>query len=289
MVSKDWREAWMQGAVASALCSRFFPGLLELYHNDVPDRNQLFLATAQQYMRKLYVKRSFIAWDVGWSSDIFTNLEEPPASRQLGNLRQVNFGFGPLTVHYCGGKLAWQPDNCHVIVDDLYTRERSRFSFGMDFISGRPLQLQAVTDSLVILATSLPQHQSRHQTTTDNGQTMYAAALFFHHCLVLTHFLEQCFTCSSNSPGMSSSPANSPIATPRATQWRLSPGKATSSCGAGATVPTSWTLIIVASTFAGETDGRATREMSASCFTRQTRISSTQHGCTQPCSPVSTT
>jgi hypothetical protein len=75
-------------------------------------------------------------------------------------------------VHYSSGKLAWQPDNCHVIVDDLHTRERSRFSFGMDFISGRPLQLQAVTDSLVVLATSLPQHQSRRQTT-DNGQTMY--------------------------------------------------------------------------------------------------------------------
>ncbi|PNP46573.1 hypothetical protein TGAMA5MH_02031 [Trichoderma gamsii] len=179
LVSKDWREAWMQGAVASALCSRFFPGLLELYHNDVPDRNQLFRATAQQYMRKLYVKRSFIAWDVGWSSDIFTNAEDPPASRQLGNLREVNFGFGPLTVHYSSGKLAWQPDNCHVIVDDLYTRERSRFSFGMDFISGRPLQLQAVTDSLVVLATSLPQHQSRHRTTTDNGQTITVFHLQF--------------------------------------------------------------------------------------------------------------
>lgn len=287
LVSRDWREAWMQGAVASALCSRFFPGLLELYHNDVPDRNQLFRATAQQYMRKLYVKRSFVAWDVGWSSDIFTNAEDPPASRQLGNLREVNFGFGPLTVHYSSGKLAWQPDNCHVIVDDLYTRERSRFSFGMDFISGRPLQLQAVTDSLVVLATSLPQHQSRHQTTTDNGQTMYVISMSLSH-IILTHFVEQCFTCSSGSLGMSSSRASLPIATPRATQWRLLPGRAMSSCGAGVTAPMSWTLI-TSSTFMSETGGRATLGAQASCFTQQTRTSSMRRGCTQPCSPVSIT
>jgi hypothetical protein len=173
LVCKEWRTAWMQGGVASALCLRFFPGLLELYNGDVPDRHELFVVTAKRYLQKKYVKRSFVSWDVGWSTDVFTNPEEPPASRPLGDLRKVDFGYGPLTVSYANGKLAWQPDNCHVIVDDLYTRERARFSFGMDFISGRPLQLQAVTDSLVILASSSPQHRNRH--IMDNGQTMYVA------------------------------------------------------------------------------------------------------------------
>lgn len=181
LVSKDWREAWMQGAVATALCRRFFPGLLELYGGDVPDRHELFLASAKRYLRKHFMsrsKRSFVSWDVGWSSDYFFNPEEPPPSRQLGDLRLVDFGFAPLTICYSSGKVAWQPDNCHIFVDDLYTRERARFSFGVDFISGRPLQLQAVTDSLVILASSSPQFRDRG--ITDNGQTMYVAnTLFF--------------------------------------------------------------------------------------------------------------
>ncbi|KAL7943674.1 hypothetical protein V8C42DRAFT_354033 [Trichoderma barbatum] len=173
LVSKDWREAWTQGVVSTFLCRRFFPGLLELYGGDVPDRHELFLASARRYLRKHFIsrnKRSFVSWDVGWSSDYFLNHEEAPPNRQLGDLRMVDFGFAPLTVCYSSGKVAWQPDNCHLFVDDLYTRERARFSFGVDFISGRPLQLQAVTDSLVVLASSSPQYRDRG--IPDNGQTI---------------------------------------------------------------------------------------------------------------------
>ncbi|KAL6693377.1 hypothetical protein J3F84DRAFT_396299 [Trichoderma pleuroticola] len=173
LVSKDWREAWTQGVVSTFLCRRFFPGLLELYGGDVPDRHELFLASAKRYLRKHFIsrsKRSFVSWDVGWSSDYFISSEEAPPSRQLGDLRKVDFGFAPLTICYSDGKVAWQPDNCHLFVDDLYTRERARFSFGVDFVSGRPLQLQAVTDSLVILASSSPQYRDRN--VPDNGQTI---------------------------------------------------------------------------------------------------------------------
>ncbi|KAL7905139.1 hypothetical protein GGI35DRAFT_472001 [Trichoderma velutinum] len=173
LVSKDWREAWTQGVVSTFLCRRFFPGLLELYGGDVPDRHELFLASAKRYLRKHFItrsKRSFVSWDVGWSSDYFISREEAPPSRQLGDLRKVDFGFAPLTICYSNGKIAWQPDNCHLFVDDLYTKERARFSFGVDFISGRPLQLQAVTDSLVILASSSPQYRDRN--VPDNGQTI---------------------------------------------------------------------------------------------------------------------
>ncbi|EHK16220.1 uncharacterized protein TRIVIDRAFT_122935, partial [Trichoderma virens Gv29-8] len=174
LVSKDWREAWTQGVVSTFLCRRFFPGLLELYNGDVPDRHELFLASAKRYLRKHFIsrsKRSFVSWDVGWSSDYFISREEAPPSRRLGDLRTVDFGFAPLTICYSSGKIAWQPDNCHLFVDDLYTRERARFSFGVDFISGRPLQLQAVTDSLVILASSSPPFRERG--VPDNGQSMY--------------------------------------------------------------------------------------------------------------------
>ncbi|KAJ4857863.1 hypothetical protein T069G_08760 [Trichoderma breve] len=173
LVSKDWREAWTQGVVSTFLCRRFFPGLLELYGGDVPDRHELFLASAKRYLRKHFIsrsKRSFVSWDVGWSSDYFISSEEAPPSRQLGDLRKVDFGFAPLTICYSNGKMAWQPDNCHLFVDDLYTRERARFSFGVDFVSGRPLQLQAVTDSLVILASSAPSYRDRN--LPDNGQTI---------------------------------------------------------------------------------------------------------------------
>ncbi|KAL7956788.1 hypothetical protein V8C34DRAFT_315336 [Trichoderma compactum] len=173
LVSKDWREAWTQGVVSTFLCRRFFPGLLELYGGDVPDRHDLFLASAKRYLRKHFIsrsKRSFVSWDVGWSSDYFISSQEAPPGRQLGDLRKVDFGFAPLTICYSNGKVAWQPDNCHLFVDDLYTRERARFSFGVDFVSGRPLQLQAVTDSLVILASSSPQYRDRN--VPDNGQTI---------------------------------------------------------------------------------------------------------------------
>ncbi|KAH6608279.1 cyclin-like f-box [Trichoderma cornu-damae] len=196
LVCKDWREAWVQGAVATALCRRFFPGLLELYGGDVPDRHELFLASAKRYLRKHFMsrsKRSFVSWDVGWDTDYFVNPQEAPAGRQLGDLRLVDFGFAPLTVSYSSGKVAWQPDNCHVIVDDLYTRERARFSFGVDFISGRPLQLQAVTDSLVILASSSPQFRDRH--LTDNGQTITVFHLQYRRSknVVLPGKFAQCY------------------------------------------------------------------------------------------------
>lgn len=181
LVSKDWREAWTQGVVSTFLCRRFFPGLLELYGGDVPDRHELFLASAKRYLRKHFIsrsKRSFVSWDVGWSSDYFISSEEAPPSRQLGDLRKVDFGFAPLTICYSNGKMAWQPDNCHLFVDDLYTRERARFSFGVDFVSGRPLQLQAVTDSLVILASSAPSYRDRN--LPDNGQTMYVTRTSSH-------------------------------------------------------------------------------------------------------------
>ncbi|KAL7794288.1 hypothetical protein V8C37DRAFT_377121 [Trichoderma ceciliae] len=196
LVCRDWREAWMQGAVATALCRHFFPGLLELYGGDVPDRHELFLASAKRYLRKHFMsrsKRSFVPWDVGWNTDYFVNPEEPPVGRQLGDLGLVDFGYGPLTVSYSSGKVAWQPDNCHVIVDDLHTRERARFSFGVDFISGRPLQLQAVTDSLVILASSSPTYRDRH--LTDNGQTITVFHLQFRRSknVVLPGKFAQCY------------------------------------------------------------------------------------------------
>ncbi|KAL6877689.1 hypothetical protein HDV57DRAFT_130999 [Trichoderma longibrachiatum] len=199
LVSRDWRETWRNGAVATALCRRFFPGLLELYGGDVPDRHELFVATAKCYLRKHFMsrtKRSFVSWDVGWSSDYFTNVQAPPPSRQLGDLRLVDFGFAPLTICYSSGKVAWQPDNCHIIVDDLYTRERARFSFGVDYITGRPLQLQAVTDSLVVLASSSQQtREARSARILDNGQTITVFHLQYRRSknVVLPGNLAQCY------------------------------------------------------------------------------------------------
>lgn len=223
LVSRDWRETWRNGAVATALCRRFFPGLLELYGGDVPDRHELFVATAKCYLRKHFMsrtKRSFVSWDVGWSSDYFTNVQAPPPSRQLGDLRLVDFGFAPLTICYSSGKVAWQPDNCHIIVDDLYTRERARFSFGVDYITGRPLQLQAVTDSLVVLASSSQQtREARSARILDNGQTMYVvdALRCARFNLADISTVEPCSICSIGDPRTLSYRAIWHSATPTAT------------------------------------------------------------------------
>jgi hypothetical protein len=232
LVSRDWRETWRNGAVATALCRRFFPGLLELYGGDVPDRHELFVATAKCYLRKHFMsrtKRSFVPWDVGWSSDYFTNVQVPPPSRQLGDLRLVDFGFAPLTICYSNGKIAWQPDNCHIIVDDLYTRERARFSFGVDYITGRPLQLQAVTDSLVVLASSSQQtREARSTRILDNGQTMYVverAPLRPLYDLADSRTVEPSSICSIGDPRTLSCRAIWHSATPTATWSPLSPSK----------------------------------------------------------------
>ncbi|KAK5991977.1 hypothetical protein PT974_05373 [Cladobotryum mycophilum] len=172
LVCRSWRETWTQGAVATALCRRFFPGLLELYGGDVPDRHDLFLAATKRYLRRHLMRcstRAFISWDVGWSSDYFRNRQRPTVEL-LEDLRQIDFGYSPLTVCYENGKVAWQPGNCYVIVDDLRTRQRQRFSFGIDYISGRPLQLQSITESLVVLASSMPPFSSPHMM--DNGQAI---------------------------------------------------------------------------------------------------------------------
>lgn len=132
----------------------------------------MFIEATKKYLRRHYARGAhgeFISWDVSWSSEVFANPAEPPIG-VAQDMRRVNFGFSPLTVCYQDGKIAWQPGNCYLMVDDLRTRQRQRITFGIDFISGRPLQLQEVTDKLVILASNIPKYSS--QPSMDSGQAM---------------------------------------------------------------------------------------------------------------------
>lgn len=148
MVSRSWREAWSNLAVARFICRFRFPGLLELYR-DAQDPLALLLEASKRYMKRheLPGPGGTVAW----------------ANRNDKKGRKVNlqpygtsspFNRAEPVVYCSDGLVAWQcgdeTDRTIVHLDILHDLSHRKLVFGTSLLAGYRLALRALGTKLMV-------------------------------------------------------------------------------------------------------------------------------------------
>lgn len=155
-VCRSWREAWTFGAVTGSLCCRYFPGLTEKHGLPHAAGQKLFAAASRRYIDR-YLRPSPNAWllsrwlignnDVLGEESMFGDSSSHPSE-------SVDFGPDRFQMCYQDGMLVWQPDDGHVVINDVRRLTRRRCGLGESLVAGRKLDLQEATNELIVFSST---------------------------------------------------------------------------------------------------------------------------------------
>jgi hypothetical protein len=135
-VSKAWEATWKQADIVPDLCNHFFPGLLQtIQAQGKPAHYTVFGEQSRQYLVKSLLK--YTTRSVRWyhypedsfftvDRDIHLDGTLPSIDHRAARYEGPDGGRRWLSqmTRYKSGRIAWQPDNFLVVIDDLYSRKR---------------------------------------------------------------------------------------------------------------------------------------------------------------------
>ncbi|KAF9780405.1 hypothetical protein IL306_000059 [Fusarium sp. DS 682] len=138
-VSKSWKAKFGQKETMTQALHHFFPGLVPMHPDDHPQK--LYSLEVQKYLRwrRVYHSQTWTPWDLS-VSHFFSRSTAAAHSTDV-----------PWPFLYNKGKLVWQLSTRIIIVDDIRTANRQRFSPLASAMRGGRYQAAAVSNHFLIL------------------------------------------------------------------------------------------------------------------------------------------